>query len=78
MSQDPLPALPPAFAVVESLLERMTIRQRSGSPGLLAKGQFGDAVNTELGQLQLDKEVKKIVDSGDQARPLTRKIPLYH
>jgi hypothetical protein len=46
----------------------MTIRQPNGSPGLLAKGQFGDAVNVELGKLGLDKEVKKAVDAGDQVR----------
>lgn len=64
--EDPISTFPPVFGAIGSLLERMTIRQPDGSPGLLAKGQFGDAVNAELGKLDLDKEVKKVVDAGDQ------------
>ena len=48
--------LPPQFKNLSSLLERMTIRQPDISsdpgaeraPGLLALGQFGDAVESEL------------------------------
>ena len=63
---------------MESLLERMTIRQPNGAPGLLAKGQFGDAVNIELGKLGLEKAVRKVIDSGDQVRFSARKLPQYH
>lgn len=55
----------------------MTIHQPDGSPGLLAKGQFGDAVIAELGKLDLDKEVKKVVDAGDQVRFSTNTFPQY-
>ena len=46
--------LPPQFKTLSSLLERMTIHQPSASasaeraPGLLALGQFGDAIESEL------------------------------
>jgi hypothetical protein len=56
----------------------MTIRQPNGSSGLLAKGQFGDAVNVELGKLDLDKMVKKIVDAGDQVPILSGRSFLFH
>lgn len=51
--QDPLVNLPPAFDRLDSLLNRMTIRQPADAngerkPGLLAKGEFGDAVLDEL------------------------------
>ncbi|KAN0065914.1 hypothetical protein ACQY0O_001047 [Thecaphora frezii] len=51
--QDPLATLPPVFNSLSSLLDRMTIRQPEDSngerkPGLLAKGEFGDAVFSEL------------------------------
>ncbi|SPO35780.1 related to BNA2 - putative tryptophan 2,3-dioxygenase or indoleamine 2,3-dioxygenase [Pseudozyma flocculosa] len=51
--QDPLATLPPAFDNLSSLLDRMTIRQPADAngerkPGLLAKGEFGDAVLSEL------------------------------
>jgi indoleamine 2,3-dioxygenase len=75
VAQDPVSTLPPAFAAVGSLLDRMTIRQPNGSSGLLAKGQFGDAVTVELGKLGLDKEVKKVVDAGDQVRFLMEQYP---
>jgi hypothetical protein len=52
----------------------MTIRQSNGSPGLLAMGKFGDAVNVELGTLDLYKAVKKVVDAGDQVRILSRQF----
>lgn len=40
--EDPLTKLPDAFAPLESLLNRMTIRQPDGSKGLLALGMaFG-------------------------------------
>ena len=59
--------MPNAFAPVESLLDRMTIhangRQNSG---LLANGQFGDAVKHELNGLNLEQKVDEIILSNDQ------------
>ncbi|RKP27485.1 hypothetical protein SYNPS1DRAFT_32442 [Syncephalis pseudoplumigaleata] len=47
--EDPLAQLPQEYAALESLLQRMSIQQPDGSPpGLLANGQFGDAVRHEL------------------------------
>ncbi|KAK8085256.1 indoleamine 2-3-dioxygenase family protein [Apiospora hydei] len=48
---EPVVELPPAFAAVESLLNRMPVKTLSGEPGLLATGQFGDAVLAELEDL---------------------------
>lgn len=36
------------FEVLSSLLERMSVNLEDGSPGLLAKGEFGAAVEKEL------------------------------
>ncbi|CEG77878.1 hypothetical protein RMATCC62417_12559 [Rhizopus microsporus] len=46
--QDPLAELPSEFSKLESLLQRMPLQLPDGSPGLLASGQFGDAVRDEL------------------------------
>ncbi|KAI9281126.1 hypothetical protein BY458DRAFT_487128 [Sporodiniella umbellata] len=46
--QDPLVRLPLEFERLESLLQRMPTRLPNGNPGLLAMGQFGDAVHSEL------------------------------
>ncbi|KAJ3268867.1 hypothetical protein HDU76_011361, partial [Blyttiomyces sp. JEL0837] len=46
--QDPLARLPDRFGELESLLERMPLILEDGTPGLLAKGEFGDAVKKEL------------------------------
>ncbi|KAK8044705.1 indoleamine 2-3-dioxygenase family protein [Apiospora rasikravindrae] len=48
---EPVVELPPAFAAVESLLNRMPVKTLSGEPGLLATGRFGDAVLAELEDL---------------------------
>ncbi|PWN48512.1 indoleamine 2,3-dioxygenase gamma type [Violaceomyces palustris] len=70
--EDPLANLPPVFNNMSSLLDRMTIRQpahdESGErkPGLLAKGEFGDAV---LSELTVDgpemRAVEKAIESGN-------------
>lgn len=66
-SQDPLVELPAQFAKVESLLQRMTIKQRDGSVGLLGKGEMGDAVRQELGNdEQITFAVDRAIASGDQ------------
>lgn len=56
------------FSPVESLLNRMTIHQPNGTAGLLAMGQFGDAVISELRGLDLEKEINKVIASDDQVR----------
>ncbi|RIB21600.1 hypothetical protein C2G38_2014733 [Gigaspora rosea] len=42
--QDPLVRLPDKFHVLDLLLQKMPIRLQSGEPGLLAKGELGEAV----------------------------------
>lgn len=69
---DPLAVLPQQFAPVESLLQRMTIKQADGSKGLLALGQFGDAVNVELKDLAMISKVRDVIASGDQVRQRPR------
>ncbi|KAI8868274.1 hypothetical protein GQ42DRAFT_164242 [Ramicandelaber brevisporus] len=46
--QDPLAELPIKYDAMESLLQRMSLRQPDGTPGLLATGEFGGAVLREL------------------------------
>jgi indoleamine 2,3-dioxygenase len=59
---EPVEILPEEFAVVESLLARMPIRRVDGTPGLLAKGDFGDAVLHELQDLSnaIDKYARDL------------------
>lgn len=45
---DPIADLPSQFKELNSLLDRMSLELPNGKPGLLAKGQFGDAVKKEL------------------------------
>jgi indoleamine 2,3-dioxygenase len=51
---DPLAELPNEFNKLESLLRRMPLQLPDGSPGLLASGQFGDAVRDELPLYNVD------------------------
>ncbi|KDQ21352.1 hypothetical protein BOTBODRAFT_150132 [Botryobasidium botryosum FD-172 SS1] len=65
--EDPVQKLPTAFAPVESLLQRMTIHaDGKQNSGLLATGQFGDAVKHELKGLNLEQKVDEVVLSNDQ------------
>ncbi|KAG0141216.1 hypothetical protein CROQUDRAFT_83465 [Cronartium quercuum f. sp. fusiforme G11] len=59
---DPLIKLPPAFEALNSLLERMTLVQPDGSPGLLAKGTFGQAVIAELCTSAVFEEIIKSIE----------------
>ena len=52
--QEPVAVLPPEFAALESLLQRMPVRTASGEPGLLARFTLGDAVLRELPDLSAD------------------------
>lgn len=66
--EDPISNMPKEFAPLDSLLKRMTIKQPNGTNGLLAVGQFGDAVNAELKHAGLDKQVQQVIESKDQVR----------
>ena len=50
----PLRALPARFADVEALLADMTIHQKDGSKGLLAKHEVGHAVQSRLALHNVD------------------------
>lgn len=56
---DPIIQLPSEFAVLQSLLDRMPIVRADGSPGLLATGDFGAAVEAELPDLRPEIEKYK-------------------
>jgi hypothetical protein len=49
--QDPVTKLPPEFAIVDDILDRMPVKTLSGDPGLLATFTFGDVVLKELPDL---------------------------
>ncbi|CAO3599912.1 unnamed protein product [Absidia cylindrospora] len=53
--QDPLVKIPDEFRRLESLLQRMPLQLMDGRPGLLASGQFGDAVRKELPLYDVDQ-----------------------
>lgn len=62
---DPLVSLPAnvaAFDKVDSLLDRMTLIQPDGSPGLLALGEFGQEVHRNLCTGADAKDLEKAVD----------------
>jgi len=48
---DPIVQLPPDFDILESILQRMPVKTKSGAPGLLAEGKLGDTVQHELPDL---------------------------
>ncbi|XP_037030629.1 indoleamine 2,3-dioxygenase 1-like [Bradysia coprophila] len=52
--QEPLAELPKQYSALESLLQRMPMQLNDGTPGLLASGQFGDAVREELPVYDVD------------------------
>jgi indoleamine 2,3-dioxygenase len=59
--------LPSVFNPVKSLLDRMTIHAHGKlNSGLLATGQFGDAVKQELKGLGLEQKVDEAIRSNDQ------------
>lgn len=59
---DPITNLPPAFSALTSLLERMTLIQPDGTPGLLAEGTFGQAVISELCNISTSDKIMKAID----------------
>jgi indoleamine 2,3-dioxygenase len=69
--KDPLVHLPDTFSTLDSLLKRMTIHQpadKNGvrAPGLLAKGDFGQAVQDELKADGIEmKTVEQVIASGN-------------
>ncbi len=40
--------LPSQYADVEDIMQKMPMTRRDGSPGLLARGEFGDYVKSHL------------------------------
>ncbi|KAG9326375.1 hypothetical protein KVV02_003726 [Mortierella alpina] len=52
--QDPLDVLPKEYEVLEQLLQQMPLTLKDGSPGLLARGEFGEACKA-LPQYDLSK-----------------------
>jgi indoleamine 2,3-dioxygenase len=50
---EPIVKLPQDFDALESILSRMPIKTASGTPGLLATGELGDAVHKELPDLSV-------------------------
>ena len=48
---DPIVQLPSDFDILESILQRMPVKTKSGAPGLLADGRLGDTVTQELPDL---------------------------
>ncbi|KAI8055930.1 hypothetical protein BDF22DRAFT_672942 [Syncephalis plumigaleata] len=57
--EDPLVQLPKEYAALESLLQRMSLQQPDGSPGLLMNNKFGDAVKEELPEY----DISSVTDS---------------
>jgi len=52
--KDPLTKLPKQFHELENLLQKMPVTLKDGIKGLLAKGEFGNAVH-RLKELQVDQ-----------------------
>ncbi|OAA54246.1 indoleamine 2,3-dioxygenase-like protein [Niveomyces insectorum RCEF 264] len=73
---DPVVALPPAFAALESLLARMPVQRLDGQPGLLAAGMFGDAVRAELPDLT--DAVEAVASGGGHHPQATPDLPLLN
>lgn len=61
---EPLEVLPNEYKEMESLLDRMSVKRKDGSPGLLATGDFGAAVDAELPEYDLSKVTDSQVLSG--------------
>lgn len=62
--QEPLAKLPDEFGALESLLQRMPMQLPDGTPGLLASGQFGDAIRDELPIYNVDSITDQRLLSG--------------
>ncbi|KOS21615.1 Indoleamine 2 [Escovopsis weberi] len=48
---DPIATLPEEFEALESILQRMPVKTLSGEPGLLARGELGDEVDSRFPDL---------------------------
>jgi indoleamine 2,3-dioxygenase len=72
--QEPLSELPQEFNKLESLLQRMPMQLLDGTPGLLASGQFGDAVRDELPLYEIDGITDQRLLSGK----LSESEPIVH
>lgn len=67
--EEPLERLPEEYKEMESLLNRMSVKTKDGSPGLLATGDFGAAVEAELPEYDLSKVTDQRVLSGKPTPP---------
>lgn len=65
--QEPLAELPKKYSALESLLQRMPMQLPDGTPGLLASGQFGDAVREELPVYDVDSLTDQRLLSGKKS-----------
>jgi indoleamine 2,3-dioxygenase len=59
---DPILNLPPKYDAVNILLDKMRWNQPDGSEGLLAKKQLGDAILSELPEIEMDPENDTMLD----------------
>lgn len=53
--KDPLETLPQEYEAMETLLEDMRLQKKDGTPGLLATGDFGAAVERDLPEYDISK-----------------------
>lgn len=66
--QDPLAVLPQEYEAMEDLLDRMPLKMADGSPGLLATGAFGAAVENDLPEYDISKVSDPQLLSGEWRR----------
>jgi len=53
--KDPIVDIPARYRVIDSLLDRLRWNQPNGSEGLLAKHQFGEAIHSELTEIDFSE-----------------------
>lgn len=53
--KDPLETLPQEYEAMETLLNDMRLQKKDGTPGLLATGDFGAAVERDLPEYDVSK-----------------------
>lgn len=72
--QEPLAELPAKYSALESLLQRMPMKLLDGTPGLLASGQFGDAVRDELPLYDVDALTDQRLLSGKKILIISERL----
>lgn len=66
---DPLEVLPKEYEAMETLLEDMRLQKKDGTPGLLATGDFGKAVERDLPEYDISKVNDGELLSGEYTQP---------